>query len=377
MKGPHEAAAEGLRGFGRKGRSRRACKGMRTMEQIKMAVLGMNQGSKTARDAVANPEVDLVAVAGRDEQDREIAAELGVPIYDDYELLLKQEDLDAVWISLPNQLHRIATENAVAAGIKFILLDKPIADTVEDAEAIIKVCNDAGATLLIGHHRRSSSKYLLLREIIDSGRLGDVVGIQSSFAIAKAHSYFDVEWRVTEGGGPLLINAIHDFDDLNYVTGAHPVKVYATTRNTIRHNPVEDSAQVIVEYDNGVTAGYFISDGTPSPWNYDLAAFENPFLTMAPGENSMHVFGTKGSFGFPNMDLYYYDENDFGWWSPMLHEHFEYEKIDPYVSELAHLVDLVKGRETVPRCSGENGLDTLKVINAIKESAATGEAVRL
>ena len=49
-------------------------------------------------------------------------------------------------------------------------------------------------------------------------------------------------------------------------------------------------------------------------------------FTMCPGENSLRVFGTKGSFGFPNMDLYYYDENAFGWTSPMLHEHFTVEK---------------------------------------------------
>ena len=346
------------------------------MEQIRLAVLGMNQGSKTARDAVVNPEVDLVAVAGQDEQDREIAQELGVPIYGDYTLLLKQEQLDAVWISLPNQLHRVATEKAVDAGIKFILLDKPIADSIDEGEAIVKLCEKAGVTLLIGHHRRSSARFLLLRRVIESGRLGDIVGIQSSFAIQKAKSYFDVKWRVTEGGGPLLINAIHDFDDLNYVVGCRPVKVYAVTRNTIRHNPVEDSAQAIVEYEGGVTASYFVSDGTPSPWNYDLQAHENPFLVMKPGENSMHVYGTKGSFGFPNMDLYYYDGDD-GWWEQMKKEHFEFEHIDPYVSELQHLVDLTLGRESVPRCSGQDGLNTLKVITAIRASAETGEAVRL
>lgn len=343
---------------------------------IRLAVLGMNQGSKTARDAVVNPEVDLVAVAGRDEQDRVIASELGVPIYDDYTELLKTEQLDAVWISLPNQLHRKATEDAVAAGLKHILLDKPIADSIEDGEQIVKVCQDAGVTLLIGHHRRSSARFQLLRKVIDSGRLGDIVAVQSSFAIQKAKSYFDVQWRVTKGGGPLLINAIHDFDDLNYVIGRKPVKVYATTRNTIRHNEVEDSAQAIVEYEGGVTASYFVSDGTPSPWNYDLQAFENPFLIMQPGENSMHVYGTEGSFGFPNMDLYYYDGDD-GWWEQMKKEHFEFEHIDPYVSELQHLVDLCKGRETRPRCSGADGLNTLKVITAIKQSAETGEAVRI
>lgn len=347
------------------------------METVKLAVLGLNQGLKIARDAKVNPEVDLVAVAGFGDQAEAAAKELDVRLYSDYTLLLKQEQLDAVAIALPNNLHVASVECALEVGIRNILLEKPIANTVEDAEHIIKICKDAGATLLVGHHRRSSSKYQLLREVIDSGRLGKIVGVQSNYATAKPHAYYDVEWHTKKGGGPLLINAIHDFDDLNFVTGMTPVKVYAAARNTIRGNEVEDSVSAVVEFKEGVTASYFVSDGTPGPWNYDLAAEENTFFTMCPGENSLRVFGTKGSFGFPNMDLYYYDEDAYGWTSPMHHEHFEVEKNDPMTAELEHFVDLCKGRETVPRCTGENALDTLKVINAILESAETGNPVEL
>lgn len=347
------------------------------MGAIKMAVLGLNQGSKIARDASVNPEIDLVAVAGFGDHDAQVAQELEVPLYNDYTLLLKQVELDAIAIALPNKLHVESVELSLQAGIKNILLEKPIANTVEEAQHIIDICNEAGATLLIGHHRRSSSKYQFLREIIDSGRIGDIVGIQSNYAIAKPHSYYDVEWHTKKGGGPLLINAIHDFDDLNFVCGMTPARVYAAARNTVRGNEVEDSVSAVVEYKEGVTASYFISDATPSPWNYDLAAEENTFFTMCPGENSLRVFGTKGSFGFPNMDLYYYDENAFGWTSPLIHEHFEVEKNDPMTAELDHFVDLCMGRETKPRCTGENGLDTLKVINAILESVDTGAPVEL
>ena len=347
------------------------------MKPIKMAVLGLNQGSKIARDAKANPEIDLVAVAGCDAHDQVVAEELNVRLYSDYRLLLKQEELDAIAIALPNKLHVESVELSLAAGIRNILLEKPIASTVADAEHIIKICKDAGAILLVGHHRRSSSKYQLLREIIDSGRIGKIIGIQSNYAIAKPHAYYDVEWHTKKGGGPLLINAIHDFDDLNFVTGMKPARVYAAARNTVRGNEVEDSVSAVVEYQEGVTASYFVSDGTPGPWNYDLAAEENTFFTMCPGENSLRVFGTKGSFGFPNMDLYYYDENAFGWTSPLIHEHFDVEKNDPMTAELDHFVDLCRGRETQPRCTGENALDTLKVINAILESADTRMPVEL
>lgn len=343
---------------------------------IRLAVFGLNQGSKIARDAKASEEFDLVAVAGFGQQAEDVSAELEVPLYADFNDLLKEIPLDAVAIALPNGLHVNSTRACLDAGVKNILLEKPIANTVEEAQEIIAMCNEAGAMLLIGHHRRSSSKYLFLRDFIESGKLGDLVGVQASYAIAKPYAYYDVEWHTKKGGGPFLINAIHDIDDLNYTTGMKANRVYAAARNTIRGNEIEDSASIVIEFENGITATYFISDGTPGPWNYDLAAEENHFFKWCPGENSLRFFGTKGSLGFPNMDFYHYaDDDHYGWGEELIAEHYEIEKNDPMTAELEHFADLCTGRETKPRCTGEDGIATLKVINAILESAETRKVV--
>ena len=97
---------------------------------IRFAVFGLNQGSKIARDAVANPELDLVAVAGFGQQAEDVAAELDVPLFEDYNVLLKEVPLDAVAIALPNGLHVQSTRACLDAGIRNILLEKPIANTV-------------------------------------------------------------------------------------------------------------------------------------------------------------------------------------------------------------------------------------------------------
>lgn len=107
-------------------------------------------------------------------------------------------------------------------------------------------------------------------------------------------------------------------------------RVYAAARNTIRGNEIEDSASIVIEFENGITATYFISDGTPGPWNYDLAAEENHFFKWCPGENSLRFFGTKGSLGFPNMDFYHYaDDDHYGWGEELIVEHYEIEKMIP------------------------------------------------
>lgn len=339
--------------------------------KVRMAVLGLNQGSKIARDAVKNEEIELVAVAGFGDQAESLADELNLKLYADYKVLLEVEKLDAVAIALPNGLHLPAVEACISSGVQAILLEKPIAGSVEEGEKIIEECQRARITLLVGHHRRSSSKYLFLKKMIQSGRLGDIVGVQGNYAIAKPDSYYEVDWHTKKGGGPLIINAIHDIDDLNFISGMRVNRVYAAVRNGVRGNDVEDSASVLFEFAEGATATYFVSDGTPSPWNYDLAAEENTFFKMCPGENSLRIFGTKGSIGFPNMDLYSYDEEHFGWTETLIKEHFDIEKNDPMTAELEHFIDLCKGRDTVPRCSGHEALSAVKIVNAILESAET------
>ena len=245
------------------------------MSKIKMAVFGLNQGARIARLFKENDEVELTAVAGFGQQAIDVASEVGAKLYEDYSDLLANETLDGVAIALPNSLHLSAAKACCEAGIKNILLEKPIANTPEEGQAIIDCCNEHNATLLIGHHRRSSNLFLFLKEFLATGKLGDIIGIQSSFAIAKEKHYWDAEWHKEPEGAILLVNAIHDLDDLNNVLNMKATRVYAAKRNTIRGYNAEDSVSALFEFEGGATATYFISDGTPSPWNYDLLAGEN------------------------------------------------------------------------------------------------------
>lgn len=347
-----------------------------TMARTKAAVLGLNQGAKIAREFAAHEDVDLVAIAGFGDAAEQVACELDVPLYADFQDLLNQTPLDAVAIALPNQLHLPAVEASLEAGVRNILLEKPIASTVEDGKRIIELCDAAQATLLIGHHRRSSSRYLALRKVLESGRIGDIVSIQSTYAVAKPHEYFELEWHTLRSGGPLLLNAIHDFDDINYfAVDLKPTCVFALGGNSIRGNDTEDAVSALIGYEGGVTATYFISDGCPSPWNYDLASEEDPRYQGRPDENSLKIFGTKGSVCYPHLDIYEYCDGAYGWNHPLKKEHIETEINDPMASEVAHFVDLCQGRETTVRCSGEDALATLKVITAIFDSLDSHQPV--
>lgn len=350
------------------------------MSKIKVAVFGLNQGARIARLFKENDEVELTAVAGFGQQAIDVASEVGAKLYEDYNDLLANETLDGVAIALPNSPHLSATKACCEAGIKNILLEKPIANTPEEGQAIIDCCNEHNATLLIGHHRRSSNLFLFLKEFLATGKLGDIIGIQSSFAIAKEKHYWDAEWHKEPEGAILLVNAIHDLDDLNNVLNMKATRVYAAKRNTIRGYNAEDSVSALFEFEGGATATYFISDGTPSPWNYDLLAGENEQWAQELGPDSMHIFGTKGSFGFPSMTFYHYPsdkDEEYGWRHPLEKEVFSVEPNNPMESEILHFIDLCAGRASTPRCTGEQGLASLKIINATIESAKSGKIVEI
>lgn len=344
------------------------------MRKVKIAVLGLNQGFKAASDALKMPDVELVAVAGIGKQAEERATELGVPLYTDYVKLVNECEVDGVIITLPNQLHLDAAKLCAEKGVH-VLVEKPIASTIEDGQEIIDICKKHNVSLLVGHHRRFSSKVQKLKEIIDSGKLGNIVGVNLLWMLAKHHAYYEEAWRLKDGGGPLLINGIHEIDTVRYVTGLNITSVYAVSNNTIRGNKVEDSAAMILETDQGSIINYLISDGTPSPWAYDLNVGEiNMFARNS--EDCFKVFGTKGSIIFPSMKFYSYEEDKYGWTHQINEERFEVSDNDPAIEILEHFVAILRGEEE-PRVTGEDALETLRIINAVKQSAKEGQKILL
>ena len=347
---------------------------MLSVKPVRIAVLGMNQGYKFACDAMKMAGVELVAVAGDNSDARQRAKALQVPVYADYKKLVGELELDGIIIALPNQMHGEAVE-ICSRKCASLLVEKPIAESVADGEMIVDLCRRRRVRLLVGHHRRFSSQLNCLKNLIASGRIGTLCGVSMFWVLAKHKAYFEDAWRVEKGGGPLLINGIHDVDDFRYVTGLTVASVYAATRSSIRGLAVEDSASVLMETREGATVSYFLSDGIPSPWNYEADAQENP--TKHPYQaDCYYFFGTRGSIAFPSMRLFFYDDNRFGWEEPLLEETFSCVKNDPMTAELSHFIQVVQGLEE-PLVTGEDALETLRIIQAAKQSALHRQVVHL
>src|SRR4029077_20310972 len=165
-------------------------------------------------------------------------------------------------VANPNALHRATALAAIARGIPTIV-EKPIADTIPDARAIVEAAARANVPVLTGHHRRHNPIMQAARDFVASGALGRIVAVSGTWLHRKPDDYFDVTWRREAGGGPILINAIHDIDCLRMVVGEIEI-VQAAASNGVRGFPVEDTAAAVLTFANGALGTFIVSDSTAS-----------------------------------------------------------------------------------------------------------------
>jgi Oxidoreductase family, NAD-binding Rossmann fold len=139
-----------------------------------------------------------------------IAGKAEVPLYKSLDELFDKNRPDGVILATPNQLHLEHALKCMAAGVPQ-LLEKPITPTVREAETLVKEADKTGAKVLIGHHWAHSPIMARAKELIDAGRLGQLVAVMGSAVFFKPDEYFaDEPWRREASGGPILLNMIHE-----------------------------------------------------------------------------------------------------------------------------------------------------------------------
>ncbi|HYR34402.1 MAG TPA: Gfo/Idh/MocA family oxidoreductase [Burkholderiales bacterium] len=334
---------------------------------MRIAVVGAGQFGRRHIDTVRKePLCKLAAVA-----DPVQGADFGVPNYALYTEMLDKEKPDGVIIATPNALHVPAGLACVERRIP-MLVEKPIAETVEASRRLVDAAEKARVPLLVGHHRRHNPLIEKAREIVQGGAIGRLAAVAALWLLQKPADYFDVAWRRESGGGPLLINLIHDVDDLRYICG-EITEVRAITANAVRGFEVEDSAAVTLRFANGAVGTATVSDAVPAPWSWELASGENPVYPQQQ-ENCYLFSGTKGSLALPRMELWRYGDKA-GWYAPLAREHIAVEKADPQARQLQHFCRVIRGEEA-PRSSGADATRTLAVVQAIHEAARSGKSVR-
>lgn len=173
------------------------------MGKTRIAVAGAGYiGLEHIRVAQESQTCVLSAVVDPSDMAIEVAAKAGVPRYASLDELFEKDRPEGVVLATPNRFHAEHALTCMQAGVP-MLLEKPIAPTVEEAEALVSNADKFNATILIGHHRAHSPIMARAKEIIDEGRLGAVVTVMGSALFFKPDHYFaDAPWRKGIGRGP-------------------------------------------------------------------------------------------------------------------------------------------------------------------------------
>lgn len=347
------------------------------MSKLPIGVVGAGLIGRTHIDrALKSSSVELVGIVDPTPAAAELARSVGVPCFPDHKSLLEKVRAKGVVVATPNVTHAQITIDCLERGAA-VLVEKPIADTLEDGQRICHASRVSGLPVLVGHQRRHNPIMRKAKAIVGAGTLGRPVSATVLCTWLKPRDYFDVTWRRQRGGGPILINLIHDIDLMRHLYGEID-SVQALASNAVRGFDVEDTAVVALRFRSGALGTVTVSDTTAAPWNWDLSAGE---AERFPRQdiNAHFYSGTEGSLTLPRLEVWRYRQDQGpaeGWHDPLTMERTAVHTGCPYSEQLRHFAALVEGKEE-PVCSALDGFRTLEATLAVTQAAATGKQVVL
>ncbi len=345
------------------------------MTRTRIAVAGAGYIGRAHMGVAQQSEAcTLSAIVDPSPAAQALAAAAGVPLYGSLDELFDKDRPDGVILATPNQLHLEHALACLAAGVP-ALLEKPIAPTVEEAEKLVKEVDRTGARLLIGHHRAHSPIMARARQVIEEGRLGKLVAVMGSAVFFKPDEYFaDAEWRRKIGGGPILLNMIHEVHNLRMLCG-DIVAVQAFSSHATRGFPVEDTVAINLRFASGALGSFMLSDTAASARSWEQTAQENKAYPTYPDEDCYVIAGTFGSLAVPTMRLKTYGKaEDRSWWKPFEVSVAAMTRDDPLRLQLEHFGRVIRG-EAEPLVSARDGLQNLRITEAIAQAASAGKIV--
>jgi predicted dehydrogenase len=329
---------------------------METQKTVRVAMLSFAHGHAYGYATVLShlPAVEIVVIADEDEErGKTAAARFGTSWVSSYEDAVKRDDVDAVVICSENVRHREMTVAAAEAG-KHVLCEKPLATTVEDAQAMIDACEQHGVKLMTAFPVRFNASIAALRDAIRGGHLGETLTIAARNPGTNPGGWFvDPE---LSGGGAVIDHTVHVVDVLRWIYDAEVTEVYAESSNRLTGNVSDDTGLLMFKLSNGVPVSLDTSWSRPTNW---------PIW----GGVTIDVIGEKGVL-FANAYNNNYEMAEtqgpsFAWKSVEVTG-------DPEM--VSAFIDAVRNDTPVP-VTGEDGLRAVEVALKAMESAETHKIV--
>jgi predicted dehydrogenase len=318
------------------------------------------------------PNAELLAVASPSTNHAKSFAErFKIPhSFTDYHKMLEIDEIDLVVIGAPNFLHCAMTVDAAAAG-KHVICEKPLCMNLAEADLMIDSCKRAGVKLMYAEELCFAPKYVRLKQLLDSGALGDPVLIKQSEKHDGPHAphFWDVE---RSGGGVTVDLGCHAIEFFRWMLNRPKIRsVYAQMGTYVHRDKTkgDDNAILILEFENGV-----------------MAMAEESWTKLGGMDDRAEVHGSKGvayadllhGNAIETYSAVGYDYavekagSTQGWSFPIYEEAWNYG----FPQEMKHFVDCVQHNQQ-PLVTGEDGRAVLEVLFAAYESAHRGCKVEL
>ncbi len=343
------------------------------MESVKVGIVGAGFIADVHADALSQaPGCEVVAVASPNlHRVVDFAKRHDIPrAMTNYRDLLKIEEIDVVSLAIPNDLHAAVAIEAAAAG-KHIIVEKPLATTLDDADAMIAACEEAGVQLMYAEPLCFAPKYVRARELAVSGALGDIFLVKQSEEHSGPHSpwFWDVD---RAGGGALMDMGVHGIVFAQWLMGNSRISHVTSSMGTFVHGDKtdgEDHAVTILNFEGG-----------------QMAVIESSWAKGGGVDDRLEIYGTKGH---TRADLVF--GNALPTWSSVGYVDaaekagattgWSYPGYDDlwnggYLQEMRYFIDCI-ARDEPAWLNGEVGRDALEVIYAAYRSAGIGATVRL
>ena len=276
--------------------------------------------------------------------------------YDSYAALLKDDAVDAVYICTPNSLHAEQTVQAARAG-KHVLVEKPMALTRGDAEAMVEACEVADVRLGVGFHLRHHPAHREARRLIAEGHLGEPVLLDAKFIAASPRR--DGWWQnpAMIGAYIMMARGVHLLDLICYLSAREPETVLLMSDGQRPERPLEETAVATLRLGEGTFATAFAARATAGAPNA-FSVYGTRGMLQGIGTIGPEATGTlRVSTGSTEGEVAYHGK-------------------DPFQEEIEAFNRAVHERRS-PEASGRDGLRVVRITEALLESARTGQTVRL
>jgi 2-desacetyl-2-hydroxyethyl bacteriochlorophyllide A dehydrogenase len=229
---------------------------------LKLGIVGLGAiGQEHARQASKAALVDVVALYDTNQKvSNQLATKLSATSYRSYEELLDRPDIEAVLLAVPNYLHKDMAVQAAAHG-KHVLLEKPMAITMQEADDILAACHRHRVALSLNFSFRYLPRVTIAKRFIDAGALGDITGVQALVYSFRESGYWHGarsasadDWRTSKeksGAGFFFMNLCHVIDYLYFMTGMRATRVYCEHGTLGSPTEVDDSVSLTCRFENG------------------------------------------------------------------------------------------------------------------------------